>query len=155
VSDGVAGAVQVQRLRASAVLIRNGWVLLCRSVQDEYWALPGGGIEPGEMSDCAALREVAEEVGAEARIIRLLWVIENHFEDYGRAFQEIGFYYLSALKADMVLFQSGEFAGGEPRILLRWFDLDELDRIDVRPSFLKKGLRNLPERVVHLQTVGI
>jgi ADP-ribose pyrophosphatase YjhB (NUDIX family) len=155
VSEGVAGAEQVQRPRASAVVIQDGRVLLCRSARDVYWALPGGLIEPGEMSDCAAVREVSEEIGAEARIIRLLWVVENHFEDYGRAFQEIGFYYLAALKAGIDLFRSGEFAGNEPEILLRWFDLDELDRIDVRPSFLKTGLRNLPERVAHVQTVGI
>jgi ADP-ribose pyrophosphatase YjhB (NUDIX family) len=117
--------------------------------------LPGGVIEPGEMSDRAALREVAEEIGADGQIIRLLWVVENHFQNYGRAFQEIGFYYLAALNVGTILLQSGEFAGGEPQILLRWFGLDELDRIDLRPSFLRTGLRNLPERVAHLQTVGI
>jgi ADP-ribose pyrophosphatase YjhB (NUDIX family) len=146
---------QVLRPRASAVVIRQGRVLLCRSAGDTYWALPGGVIEPGEMSDHAALREFAEEVGAQAQIVRLLWVVENHFEDHGRRFQEIGFYYLAALDAAACAFQPGEFAGGEPELLLHWVALDELDRIDVRPSFLRIGLRDLPERVVHMQTVGI
>jgi ADP-ribose pyrophosphatase YjhB (NUDIX family) len=154
-SNGAPGTGQVLRPRASVVVMRKGRVLLCRSVRDTYWALPGGVIEPGEMSDHAALREFAEEAGAQAQIVRLLWVVENHFEDHDRAFQEIGFYYLAALNAGTNLFQSGEFAGGESQILLRWFGLDELDRIDLRPSFLRTGLRNLPERVAHLQTVGI
>jgi ADP-ribose pyrophosphatase YjhB (NUDIX family) len=143
------------RPRASAVILREGRVLLCRSAWDSYWALPGGAIESGEMSDRAAVREIVEEVGAEARIVRLLWVVENHFEDRGRLFQEIGFYYLAELGAAAAAVQSGEFVGGEPEIFLRWFDLNDLDRVDVRPSFLRTGLRNLPDDILHLQIVGI
>lgn len=145
-SDAAASAGAALRPRASAVLIRDGRVLLCRSLRDAYWALPGGVIEPGEMSDRAALREVAEEVGAAARIVRLLWVVENHFQDYGRQFQEIGFYYLAELTHADGAPPSGEFPGGEPDILLCWFALSEFDRVGVRPSFLRTALRDLPDR---------
>jgi 8-oxo-dGTP pyrophosphatase MutT (NUDIX family) len=40
-------------LRASAVVLRQECVLLTRYMDDTYWALPGGHIEPGEMSDRA------------------------------------------------------------------------------------------------------
>jgi ADP-ribose pyrophosphatase YjhB (NUDIX family) len=154
-SNAAPGTSRVLRPRASAVVIRQGRVLLCRSARDAYWALPGGVIEPGEMSDRAALREFAEEVGASAQIVRLLWVVENHFEDWGKRFHEIGFYYLAELEAGACAFQPDEFSGGEPEILLRWVGLDDLDGIDVRPSFLRAGLRALPAAIVHFQTGGI
>ena len=76
-------------------LASRAYVLLSRAELDPFWALPGGRIEPGEMSDCALLRELAEELGAsEVRLGRLIWVVENRFPHRGQHFQEIGFYYL-------------------------------------------------------------
>ncbi|MFJ4918908.1 NUDIX hydrolase [Streptomyces sp. NPDC088725] len=60
------------RRRAAAVIIRDGQVLMVRERGkgptgrhdgQEYWTLPGGGIEPGESAEEAVIREVAEEVG--------------------------------------------------------------------------------------------
>ncbi|MEV6278702.1 NUDIX hydrolase [Nocardia sp. NPDC051832] len=46
---------------------RDGAVLLIRRAQGVFlagrWELPGGGIEPGERAEQAAVREVAEETG--------------------------------------------------------------------------------------------
>jgi 8-oxo-dGTP pyrophosphatase MutT (NUDIX family) len=38
-----------------------------------YWTLPGGGIEPGETPEQAAVREVHEETGLRARAVRFLF----------------------------------------------------------------------------------
>src|SRR5215210_5066512 len=43
------------------------------------WGLPKGAVSEGETSEAAALREVREETGIEARIVRLLDTIEYFF----------------------------------------------------------------------------
>ena len=46
-------------------------VLLCHRRDIDAWNLPGGGVEDGEAPWDAALREVREEVGVEADVVRL------------------------------------------------------------------------------------
>lgn len=79
--------------RTCAILQQEGHVLLHRGVDDRFWALPGGRLDPGEMSDEALAREMKEELGVERiRIRRLVWVIENRFAYGSGTYHEIGFF---------------------------------------------------------------
>jgi len=53
------------RIRVSAFLRREGRVLLCRHEKrgQEYWLLPGGGVDYGETLAGALQRELGEELG--------------------------------------------------------------------------------------------
>lgn len=55
------------RIRVSALLVRDGRVLLIRHEKHgrEYWLLPGGGVRVGESLVAALRRELREEVGLE------------------------------------------------------------------------------------------
>ncbi|MEO9329872.1 NUDIX hydrolase [Gordonia aurantiaca] len=53
------------------VLDTDGRILLTRRVDNGRWAVVSGVLEPGEEPARAALREVAEETGVTAEIVRL------------------------------------------------------------------------------------
>jgi len=52
-----------------------------RSEQDEFWVAPGGGIDFGEFSIDAGIREVKEETGIQTEITHLLWLVEEKLPD--------------------------------------------------------------------------
>jgi 8-oxo-dGTP pyrophosphatase MutT (NUDIX family) len=54
-------------------------VALIATRRKTRWGLPKGAVTEGETSEQAALREVLEETGLEARIVRPLDTIEYHF----------------------------------------------------------------------------
>jgi 8-oxo-dGTP pyrophosphatase MutT (NUDIX family) len=57
--------------RAQCIVYRDGKLLMVRHREGkaEYWCLPGGGVEPGELSAEAALRELEEECGVKGTIL--------------------------------------------------------------------------------------
>ncbi|CAN5424006.1 NUDIX hydrolase [soil metagenome] len=64
------------------VCLRGDEVLLIRRGQpprEGEWSLPGGRIEAGEAVRHAALRELREETGVEARLIGLIDVVDGLF----------------------------------------------------------------------------
>ena len=63
-----------RRNSAFAVILRQDRVLLVQPWLKRRWQLPGGAIEAGETPWKAALREVKEETGMEARIAALTGV---------------------------------------------------------------------------------
>jgi 8-oxo-dGTP diphosphatase len=60
-----------RRDSAFAVIVRREQVLVVKPRGDRKWQLPGGGIKPHETPWIAALREVREETGLEARLLAL------------------------------------------------------------------------------------
>jgi len=80
------------KARAQAVIIQNGRLLMVRhfdlTVREEYWCLPGGGVEPGESPEQAVIRELKEETGVDMRIIKRLGVdvFPEVSQGYNRAY---------------------------------------------------------------------
>jgi len=57
---------------AVAVVERDGDVLLIHKTDNDLWALPGGGHEPGETISQTVVREVREETGYEVEVTGLV-----------------------------------------------------------------------------------
>ncbi len=117
----------LRHTRYQGVVIRDQHILLISHQEHAsgkiYWAIPGGGIEPGESEEECVRREMQEETCLDVRVERLL------FDEAG----EPGGVY-SRIKTFLCTPLSGEAAPGyEPgteetslrRIAqVRWVDLD-------------------------------
>lgn len=65
----------MKKERASGVIIRNNKILLLfrDKNNEQYFILPGGGIEIGETPEQAMVREIAEECSSRCTIIKFLF----------------------------------------------------------------------------------
>lgn len=82
----------------SICLMRRGEEILVHeaydSVKERGFARPlGGGIDFGETSEAAAIREIKEELGFDITEVRLLGMVENIFVLEGEPGHEIVFVY--------------------------------------------------------------
>jgi 8-oxo-dGTP pyrophosphatase MutT (NUDIX family) len=91
------------------------------------WALPKGLIGPGEQPEQAALREVEEETGVQARLVTKLGDIRYVYTwDGERVFKVVSFYLLRYSRGRL-----GDIAP-EQRIEVdeaRWLPLDEAPKL--------------------------
>jgi len=55
----------------------QGRILLIRRTDNNYWSIPGGGMEPGESVRQAASREVMEETGINCEVTGLIGIYSN------------------------------------------------------------------------------
>lgn len=102
------------------VCLRGDAVLLIRRgtpPRQGEWSLPGGRIEPGERAVDAALRELREETGVEARITGLVDVVDGLFPEAGRH------YVLIDYAAEWV---SGEPVAGDDALEARFVALAQI-----------------------------
>ena len=137
---------------ARGITIHKERVLLFNVVGWDWWALPGGRVEIKEKSEDTLIREMQEELGTDVKVGRLVWVVENFFKERDRSYHEIGMYYLMNLPDNSSIFGEAEHTSKDDTVTLRfrWFPLSELESINLRPIFLRKGLKNIPLHTEHV-----
>jgi 8-oxo-dGTP diphosphatase len=96
---------------AGGLVVRDGKVAVVHRPRYDDWSLPKGKLEPGEGFEEAAVREIAEETGARARIVREL-DSDRYIDNRGRP--KLVRWYL------MDVDDAGEFTPDDEVDELRW-----------------------------------
>lgn len=142
--------------RVGAIIMHNDRVLFERGADDTrgwWYFLPGGRAELGESSLETIQREMLEELGENAEVERLVFVVENFFVHNDTHHHELGLYFLVHLASSASIYQEqGIFEREEEgrTLIYSWLPLRILDESLVYPVFLKKALLTLPEQTQHI-----
>ena len=140
------------RASAKAVIIENGKILLqcCmnREFGLEYFELPGGGQRPLEKMEDAVVRECLEETGCHVEIIRFfalceeIITIESVCRDYPDYAHRAFHIFLCKIK-DVPREAHSEEDTNQTDV--RWFPLEEVAGLRLRPTNLRNALIPLLE----------
>ena len=128
------------RLRAAVVLIDQEAIALIERVRKgrTYYLFPGGGVEPGETPQVAAVRECREELGLDVQVGELLATVQ-----FGSASLQL--YFAATVMGGTWGAGSGEeYAGSlKPEVGTYrpcWLPMRHLLGRDVRPVGLVEAL---------------
>ena len=104
-------------------------VLLFRHVDGpgrEFWATPGGGLEPGETLEQAAHREASEELGAAAVTLAPLWSGHSSFRFANREISQTETFFLVAGHSGVLGPGVEDLHRREGIVEVRWWSLGEI-----------------------------
>ena len=138
-------------LRVCGIIVNEEKLLAMRDENSPYYYLPGGRINLHERAEDAILRELKEELGISARIIRPLWVNQAFFvEEVSKdKFHEICLYFLIDFSTTDLLERGEKFTikEGKHTLTFEWLKFSELKDKYLYPEFIKKEVFNLPEHL--------
>lgn len=109
----------------------EGRVLMIHKTDNDRWALPGGGHEPGEFIAETVVREVKEETGYDVEVdtITGTYTNPNHRMKYddGEVRQQFSIAFLARLVG-------GEAATSSESDQVEWLTPEEIEELDLHPS---------------------
>jgi ADP-ribose pyrophosphatase YjhB (NUDIX family) len=113
-----------------------GRLLLIHKIDNDFWALPGGGMEIGESIADAAVREVAEETGLEVELTGLVGI----YTDPGHVMA----YDDGEVRQEFSVCFHARVLSGEPREdgsetkEVRWIEPDDVAGLSIHPSMRRR-----------------
>ena len=136
------------RNSAKAVIIRDGKILVIIKQDQEgsYAVLPGGGQNWGETLPEALIRECQEEIGADVKVRKLLFIREyrssqHEFSRINPDIHQVEFYFKCKLPKDYEPSRGTHPDTGQLEV--RWVDLDKLAEVDLFPHAIHPLLADL------------
>lgn len=144
--------------RVAAIVFHKKKVLLLTEDRFDFWYLPGGKARLLETSQEALKREIFEELEEPPIIERVIWTTEclYYFEAWDIKHHDLTFYYLVNFSENAPIYSQNSgigkegFSNEETVLRFKWFDIDQLENVNLVPHFLKSSLKNIPSHTEHL-----
>lgn len=110
---------------------QDGRVLMIHKTDNNLWALPGGGHEPGESIADTVVREVKEETGYDVEVETLTGTYTNprHVMAYDDG--EVRQQFSIAFRARLI---GGEARTSSESKEVAWLTPDQINQLDLHPS---------------------
>lgn len=121
----------------------QGRVLLIHKVDNDLWALPGGGHDIGEGITDSAVREVREETGLDVDIVRLVGTYTN--PNHVMAYDD------GEVRQQFSLCFEARVVGGTPREdgvetkAVQWVEPWKIEKLNMHPSMRLRVAHALDE----------
>ena len=146
----VNGLDRPVRVSTKGLVIRDGRMaaIKLRDENEEWFIMPGGGVEDEELLPGAVEREIAEELGIKVKCGELLFVVEGlHGEKFHRVDMVFECEYVgrdenAALHADT------------NQVGVEWLDIASLNTLPLYPSRLRRQIMNYFEGKKHSVYLG-
>lgn len=118
------------RISVKALIFNNHKILLLKEGNDNFWSVPGGGVDYGETAEGALLRELEEEIGVMATDVKTDGKVA--FVSIGTVFEGVPrtsiFYKVSVPPEKVRQTQDASAIG--------WFSADEYRQLVLSPTLL-------------------
>jgi len=141
------------RLRACAIIIEDGCVLMAKNAKDDYYYSVGGAVKQNEPAKDAVVREVLEETGIRYEVDRLVAVHENFFTNSeGLPFHEVSFYFLMKAKGKQMPTTTG-CTSENIEEHVEWIPVKDYKDYNAYPKFFGDLILNNPQYPQHIVDV--
>jgi ADP-ribose pyrophosphatase YjhB (NUDIX family) len=120
------------RQRAVGIIVQNNKILLIHRIKDneEYYCLPGGGVEDNEISEDAVIREIQEELNVIIESTKKVFEFENK--------EEIETYYLINRFSGLMKIIGDMKPGRNMKDSVEWCDKKKIEQVNLVPLKAKQ-----------------
>jgi|SRR6185503_9548619 len=122
------------RVAIRVLIVQKDKVLLVKEVSDGWWALPGGGIDHGEMVETSLRREVEEELGVPAKeVLSNFQIVHYNIGNVVNGVPRMNLFF-KATVPEKLLEKTAHVTEW------KWFTKDEFLKVDMHPSYERTKL---------------
>lgn len=122
------------RVAIRVLIVQDDKVLLVKESSDDWWALPGGGVDHGETVESSLVREVEEELGVPAKEVSSdFQIVHYNIGNIVNTIPRMNLFFRASVPEEL-LEKTSHVAEW------KWFTKDEFLKLDMNASYDKAKL---------------